>query len=216
MGREPTEFLEKHAPEKTEKFITVMQNPPTNTLILPPETDQPPGLSLKEEENSNRSNKKVKNSHIIEISFTDDSTPAEILDESMETLISGGRPSEVPQGKELKMNDRTPFVELNHGIAEFDCTKMGGGGDDPQPNRYKSYKDVVSNENQKDFVFNKDDDWSDEEDSMGLQNSQNLDLNVNPSKEDSPFPIVDIPNGMLSSSMINGEIASLSSCWART
>ncbi|KAM7490108.1 hypothetical protein LguiA_033029 [Lonicera macranthoides] len=143
-----------------------MQNPSTNTLIRPPETDQPSGLSSEEEENSNRSNKKVKNSHIMEISLTDDSTPVEILDESMETLISEGGPTEVPQGKEVKMNDRTPCVELNHGIANTDCTKTGGGGDDPQPNRHKSYKDVVSNENQKDFVFNKDDDWSDEQDSQ--------------------------------------------------
>ena len=53
----------------------------------------------------------------------------------------------ISQSDDMEMNLVAPNVEPTHGMIEKDNQKLEGGGNDPQPNRYKSYKDVVSKDN---------------------------------------------------------------------
>ena len=95
-----------------------MSAPPTNAIILPPETDQPPGLSSEKDDNRSRSNKKVKKTHSMDILLNDDDAFVIVLDETIETLICEGVSLGISQADDTEMNLVAPSVEQTHGMIK--------------------------------------------------------------------------------------------------
>ncbi|KAM7463734.1 hypothetical protein LguiA_031855 [Lonicera macranthoides] len=160
--------------------------------FLPPETGQPPGISSEEEDVNSPSNKKVKNAHIS----AEDSSSLENMHCENEFA-----PPNIPNlgndapcwSQRVSLGDDSVDHRMDsvlHGMNEQDALFRGSGGDDPQPKQAKSYRDVVSATKSKEICFDENVEmWSDEE-MEGELNSQNLDLNMNPSNEDPMSPVV--------------------------